>query len=174
MADYSQYVKQASQTYGVSENLINAVIQQESGGNPAAVSSAGAVGLMQLMPGTAAEMGVSDRYDPEQNIMGGTKYLSILSEKYNGDEESALAAYFAGSGNVDKYGKEKYSAYYEGVFSKMESSHESGSFSNTASGTKTGLFSGGGSLMETIVTIVCVIGLALLAVVFLYYTVNNI
>ena len=168
MGDYSSIVKRAANTYGVSENLINAVIQQESGGNPAAVSAAGAVGLMQLMPGTAAELGVTDRTDPEQNIMGGSKYLAQLSAKYNGDEESALAAYFAGSGNVDKYGKEKYSAYYEGVLSKMSTDSETES-----DATNTGLFSGLSSMAETIVTIICVIGVVALGILFLYFAMNN-
>ena len=71
MANYSEIVSKASATYGVSPNLINAVIEQESGGDRYAVSSAGAQGLMQLMPATAKSLGVTDSFDPEQNIMAG-------------------------------------------------------------------------------------------------------
>jgi soluble lytic murein transglycosylase-like protein len=97
-------IKQASQTYGVPEKLIKAVIQAESSGNPDAVSPKGAVGLMQLEPSTAQELGVTDINDPQQNIMGGAKYLSYLIKKYNGDFVLALAAYNAGPNAVDQYG----------------------------------------------------------------------
>ncbi|GEM_PF-6941947 len=99
---YSAYIRKASSMYGVPEAMIRAVIRQESGGNPDAVSSSGATGLMQLMPATAKSLGVSDAYDAYQNILGGTKYLSQLYLKYE-NWELALAAYNAGSGNVDKY-----------------------------------------------------------------------
>ncbi|MDD6070754.1 MAG: lytic transglycosylase domain-containing protein [Clostridiales bacterium] len=96
--------KEASAAYGISEQLLKAVAKAESDFNPNCTSNAGAMGVMQLMPSTAKELGVTDTYDARQNIMGGAKLLSQLLSKYNGDTSLALAAYNAGSGNVDKYG----------------------------------------------------------------------
>lgn len=96
--------EKAAKKYDLPSALLKAVGKAESDYNPKAVSHCGAQGIMQLMPGTARELGVSDAFDPEQNIMGGAKYLSSMLEKYNGNTKLALAAYNAGSNNVDKYG----------------------------------------------------------------------
>jgi soluble lytic murein transglycosylase-like protein len=99
----SQIVREASETHGVDSDFIRSVIKQESAGNAHAVSPVGARGLMQLMPGTALQLGVSDSFSPEQNVHGGTRYLRELLERYNGDAVKALAAYNAGSKAVDRY-----------------------------------------------------------------------
>ncbi len=88
---------------GLAPELVRAVIQQESGGNPRSRSAVGAQGLMQLMPETAAGYGVQDAFDPEQNIAAGTRHLSGLMHEFGGDVPRALAAYNAGSGAVRKY-----------------------------------------------------------------------
>ena len=101
---YADIVNAAAQKYGVSANLIAGVIEQESAWDANAKSGAGAMGLMQLMPGTAKELGVTDAYNPYQNVMGGVSYLARLLKKYGGNSTLALAAYNAGEGNVAKYG----------------------------------------------------------------------
>ncbi|WP_326407608.1 lytic transglycosylase domain-containing protein [Sporolactobacillus sp. THM19-2] len=100
---YDGLIRRAGEKYAVDPRLIQSIISAESGGNPSAVSSSGALGLMQLMPDTARSMGVTDAMDPAENIDGGTKYFRQLLDQYNGRADLALAAYNAGSGNVDKY-----------------------------------------------------------------------
>jgi soluble lytic murein transglycosylase-like protein len=87
----------------VDPQLVKAVIRVESAGDPSAVSSAGAMGLMQLMPATARSYSVLDPWDPQQNVAGGAKHLSDLLREYHGDVALALAAYNAGSGAVARY-----------------------------------------------------------------------
>ena len=105
---YGDYLEQifqkASDTYNVSKDLLKAMAKAESDFKSDITSHAGAMGIMQLMPSTAASLGVTDAFDPEQNIMGGAKYISQLLERYNGNLSYAVAAYNAGSGNVSKYG----------------------------------------------------------------------
>jgi hypothetical protein len=97
-------IQGVAKSTGVSNALISAVVQTESGGNPLAVSSAGAKGLMQLMDSTATYYGVTNSFDPEQNLTAGATYLHSLLEQFGGDEQLALAAYNAGPGAVETYG----------------------------------------------------------------------
>lgn len=96
-------VNSAAEKFNVSPDLINAVIRVESSYNPEAVSHAGAMGLMQLMPKTALELGVEKPFDINENIEGGTKYLRKMIDRYKGDMDKSLAAYNAGPHNVDLY-----------------------------------------------------------------------
>ncbi len=96
-------VNRHAASWGVSKALVRAVIAQESGGNPNAVSRKGAQGLMQLMPATARRFSVEDPFDPEQNIAGGVQYLAELLDRFGGDVKLALAAYNAGEGAVERH-----------------------------------------------------------------------
>jgi len=102
-ADLGEILNKASHEHNVDVDLLASVVKAESGGNARAVSRAGARGLMQLMPGTAGELGVEDSFKPEQNVRGGTAYLDELLIRYHDNIAKALAAYNAGPGAVDKY-----------------------------------------------------------------------
>lgn len=101
---FDDLIASASKQYQIPEALIRAVIRVESNFNPTAVSRAGARGLMQLMPGTAEQQGVTDRFDPKQNIMGGTRYLRWLANHFQGDVVMTLAGYHAGHNAVERKG----------------------------------------------------------------------
>lgn len=103
-SELSRLIGYYARREGMSPRLVQAVVQVESGYNSRALSNKGAMGLMQLMPGTAKELGVSDAYDPEQNIRGGTRYLKQQLNRFSGDLRLALAAYNAGPTAVAKYG----------------------------------------------------------------------
>lgn len=101
-AELERIVQETAVRHRVDPALVRAVIAAESAWKPDAISRKGAQGLMQLVPGTAAELGVSDTFDPVQNVDGGVRYLRKLLERYGGDLDRALAAYNAGPGAVDR------------------------------------------------------------------------
>lgn len=101
---YDGHIHEASRLYQIPESFIRAVMRVESDFDPNVVSRVGAMGLMQLMPGTAVGMGVRDAYDPRENILGGTRYLRVLANGFNGDLVLTTAAYNAGEGAVIRYG----------------------------------------------------------------------
>ncbi len=95
-------IEEAAAAYGVDANLVRSVIEVESGFRVDSLSPKGAMGLMQLMPRTARELGVDDPYDPRQNVLGGTRYLRQLIDRYGGDVRTALSAYNWGMGNLER------------------------------------------------------------------------
>jgi hypothetical protein len=104
VSDYRDIVHEKASVYNIDPSLVKAVIKTESNWNSRAISRKGAIGLMQLMPSTAADMNVRNPFDPEENIEGGIRYLKYLLEKFNGDLTLALAAYNAGPKAVEKCG----------------------------------------------------------------------
>ncbi|WP_051585943.1 lytic transglycosylase domain-containing protein [Caldanaerobius polysaccharolyticus] len=111
-------IQQISSRYGIDSSLVKAVIKQESGFNPRAVSNAGALGLMQLMPATARELGVKDPMNPVENIEGGVKYLKMLLDRFK-DVKKALAAYNAGPSFVERNGVENYPSETKDYINKV-------------------------------------------------------
>jgi soluble lytic murein transglycosylase-like protein len=105
-AHYARIIEAAAREHSLHPELLHAVVRTESAYNPSAVSSAGAVGLMQLMPGTASRYGVQDSYDPVQNVRGGARYLRDLLNLFEHDLRLALAAYNAGEGAVMRHGNQ--------------------------------------------------------------------
>jgi soluble lytic murein transglycosylase-like protein len=103
-SQYDQLIEQSAARYGLDPAILHGLIQQESGFDPNATSSAGAVGLAQLMPGTASSLGVTNPSDPVQSIEGGARYLSQMMSQFGGNVADALAAYNAGAGAVQRYG----------------------------------------------------------------------
>lgn len=100
---YEDVIRKAAEQFGIEVNLIKAIIKAESSFDPDAISESGAQGLMQLMPDTANDMEVGDPFDPEENIFGGTRYLSLLLQRFNHDKRLAIAAYNVGATTVTKH-----------------------------------------------------------------------
>jgi len=129
-AEFEHLIKTCSEKYGVNQCLVKAVIHAESGYNPNAVSSKGASGLMQLMPGTAKSLKVADRFNPKDNVEGGVKYLRFLLDTFRGDVTLAVAAYNSGLNNVAKYGGippfNETRTYVNRVLSYMKTYQENG------------------------------------------------
>ena len=136
-APYEQLIDAAAQKYGIDPAVLKGLIKQESGFNPNAGSPAGAQGLTQLMPGTAASLGVSDVHDPAQSIDGGAHYLKMQLDRFGGDYSKALAAYNAGPGAVQRYsGVPPYSEtqnYVKNVLAFADQYRQTGSNANSYS-----------------------------------------
>ena len=132
---YDAIIAKHADTYQVPPELVRAVIQVESGFNPRAVSTKGAMGLMQLMPATAIEMGVSKPFDPDQNIRGGVAYLRLLLNRYPGNQQLALAAYNAGPEAVSRFG-DKVPPYRETRKYVAQVSNRAGSNGAVSSGAR--------------------------------------
>jgi len=120
-SEIDQMIDRVAKKFSLAPELIHSVVAAESAYNPVAVSHVGAQGLMQLMPETAEELGVQDSFDPLQNLLGGSKYLKQLLDKYDGDLDSALAAYNWGQGNVDRHGLEKMPTETRNYLAKIKS-----------------------------------------------------
>jgi soluble lytic murein transglycosylase-like protein len=103
-APFGAEIDAAAARYGIDPALLRGLVRQESGFDPRARSGAGAMGLTQLMPGTAASLGVTDPYDPTQSLDGGARYLREMLDRFGGDPAKALAAYNAGPGAVSRFG----------------------------------------------------------------------
>ena len=101
---YESIVREKASLYNIDPSIINAIIEAESGWDPNAISPKGAMGLMQIMPGTAIDLGLSNPFDPEENIDAGIRYFKMLLKKFNGDAKLAVAAYNAGPSVVEEYG----------------------------------------------------------------------
>ncbi len=101
---YDVHIREAAALYVLPEEFLRAVMEVESNFYAGAVSSKGAIGLMQLMPETASQMGVLDPFDPRQNVLGGARFLRVLANRFGGDLVLTIAAYNAGSGAVERYG----------------------------------------------------------------------
>lgn len=127
-ANLDAIFEEAGRIYNLSPNLLKAVAKVESNFRPDVVSRAGAIGVMQLMPGTAAGLGVTDPYDPEQNIMGGAKYLRQMLDRFDGNLQAALSAYNAGPGRVSRNGGQPLS-FTEGYVAKVLSNFNGGDIS---------------------------------------------
>jgi hypothetical protein len=155
---YSNYINQAAEKYGVPPTLIAAVIKQESGYDKNAYSGAGAGGLMQLMPATARGLGVTNVYDPQQAIDGGTKYLAQQLKTFNGNISLALAAYNAGPNAVKKAGGNvpnipETKGYVKSIMAMYGGGNIDPSSLNVASDSGGGSWDLGGSIVNGIQTI---------------------
>ena len=114
-ADLDAIFEAAGHRYNLSPNLLKAVARVESNFRPDAISRVGAMGIMRLMPGTASYLGVTDAFNPEQNIMGGARYLREMLDRFNGDLRVALSAYNAGPGRVGRNGGEEYIYWWKSL-----------------------------------------------------------
>ena len=133
VSDYSATIASAANTYGIDPNLLTQVIKAESNGDPNAVSPVGAMGLVQLMPGTANYLGVTNPFDPTQSINAGAKYLSQLLKQFGGDTSLALAAYNWGPGNVETYTVDSWPTETQNYVTKILNSLSGGQSSTNLS-----------------------------------------